>query len=78
MSEIGDFGRGHLPSGAEALLLLLALAARLKPCPCYKAPDVECFSDDQSRDFAWAELWGLSIWAGGCRHSWWTTGNARG
>ena len=30
-------------AGAKARLILLALSARLKPCPCYKAPCVEFF-----------------------------------
>jgi hypothetical protein len=28
---------GCAMAGAKALLLLIAFAARLKPCPCYKA-----------------------------------------
>jgi hypothetical protein len=30
-------------AGAEAQLILLALSARLKPCPCYKANSIELF-----------------------------------
>ena len=30
-------------AGAKARLILLTLSARLKPCPCYKAPRVESF-----------------------------------
>ncbi len=42
-----DFGLGRNRefglAGAEARLILLTLSARLKPCPCYKAPWVEFF-----------------------------------
>jgi hypothetical protein len=36
-------------SGAEAQPIVLTSSARLKPCPCYKAPSVDFFRKQGSR-----------------------------
>jgi hypothetical protein len=47
-------GLGFRPSGAKALLILLAFSARLKSCPVTKHPRIEFFR--RVRSLAWLSI----------------------
>src|ERR1700689_2384085 len=51
-----SMGAGDL-AGAKARPIFLPLAARLKPCPCYKAPWIEFFPELQSPTH-WIDIFG--------------------
>jgi hypothetical protein len=47
-------------AGAKARLILLALSARLKPCPCYKAPWLSFSAACKARDDFIASMSGIN------------------